>query len=187
MTSDETFYTLKAKGVTCRTDMGLYSSSSSSNILRFASVYGAPQQVKAIFSVIATFNEVILLKDDSQVRLARSYNSSLRFRGFSIGYGKQHGIIWDEKTGEDCIIWTSRDERLKALYNALSKRKVPFDKAWLPKLELLLGRGGFLSLLQGWGGIGGYECSWDDDAICDKIVKVLTNKVKRQALEKAAA
>ncbi len=189
MTSDNNVQvpTIAIKGVSCKTDMGLYSNQYSDNTLSLLSFYGAPQQVKAIFSLLATGREAYVKDGDDTIKVIRNHNTSLRFRGYSMGYGKQFGLLWDEKIDEKCIIWTSPAERENALCAAFAKRKIPFDKSWLLNLETVLGKEGYFSPLRGWGGLGGYEVSWDDNAICDVIVSLLTKSVKRRSREKVAA
>jgi len=183
MTSDDSeFAILSAKGVICKTDVGLYSNYYSNNIVYFLSIYGAPQQVKAIFASLATGQRLEVTSGNESFSLSRDYQSSLRFKGFSVGYGKAHGIIWQENIGQKCVIWTSPEERDIAFLNAISKRKIPFDKSWLQKMEVALKQKGFLTPLLGWGGIGGYVAKWADDAICELIVTSINRKVKRKVV-----
>jgi len=167
--------TIKVGGVSCKSDMGLYDKK---DYVYFLSIYGSPQQVKAIFSLLVMGRELLLIRDDNgAISLKRRWGGNFRFRAFSLGYGKRHGLIWSEGIGKDIIMWTSPEERLKALYSAISKRRIPFDRQWLPKIEVLLLRNNYLEELKGWGGTGGYNCNWDDDAICDLIAEeVLQNK-----------
>ncbi len=145
-------------------DMGLYDSSYSANKTYFLSIYGAPQVVKAVFSALATGRE-LTVNDDLKIQRGDDH---LKFRGFSLGYGKQHGLIWIENLGENVVLWTSRDDRLKALYSAIARRNVPFDRDDLPKIEKILLKSGHLTRLDGWG-VEGYLCDWRDDEICDLI------------------
>jgi hypothetical protein len=163
--------TIKAGGVSCKSDMGLYGAYNS-NYIYFLSIYGSPQQVKAIFSLLALGREILLIKDEEVISpLRREFWSNFRFKSFSLGYGKRHGLAWSEGIGKDIIMWTSPEERLNALYSAISKRRIPFDRQWLPNIEALMLENNYLEELKGWGGAGGYNCKWDDDAICDLIAE----------------
>lgn len=175
MTYTKVIAEIKAKGVLCKTDMGLYEPSYN-NYLRLLSIYGSPQQVKAIFGVLASGYDCRVTIDSKEITLERRY-SSLRFRSTSLGYGKRHGLIWSEGIGKNTIVWLSPEEKLKALRSAISRRRVPFDKSWINSIEEILLAEGYITELHGWGGIGGYKCDWDDDAIChliaEKIIKPL--------------
>jgi hypothetical protein len=162
---------LKSSGIICRTDVGLYNEN---NTAYFLSVYGSPQQVKGIFSSLATGRDVQLLqgKDTLVDVLKRDYSDTLRFKGGKIGYGKQYGIIWSESIGEDVVFWMSKSDRLNVLSHTLNKRKIPYVKDWLPKMETVLQNEGYLTGIKGYGGCGGYICEWDDDAICDLLVEL---------------
>ncbi|MDP1340916.1 hypothetical protein, partial [Klebsiella variicola] len=69
------------------------------NEVHFLSVYGAPQQTKAIFSALAAWKELQIGDDEF-----RRPPDSLRFRGYSLGYGKHHGIIWTDRLDVSLII-----------------------------------------------------------------------------------
>lgn len=164
MTSDNSVKTITHKGVTCKSDMGLYLDGDYNKTVFILSVYGASQQVKAIFSAFSLGNNILL---DKTV-LTRDWSTSIRFKGRSLGYGRYHGMLWTDDI-KDHVIWTVPEERIKALQSALSRRPIPFDKQWLPEIEVLLLRNNFLTELKGWGGISGYRALWDDDAVCDAI------------------
>ncbi len=165
MTSNEsTLCTVEHEGVSCKSDAGLYRERYGKE-LQFLSIYGAPQQTKAIFSALAASKE--LLVGDDEFRRARD---ALRFRGFSLGYGKHHAIIWTAQLDVTLIVWTSDEEKRSRLRNILSRRRIPYEPQHLARLEKLLVDHGYLMALAGWGSIGGYACDFDDDAICDLIV-----------------
>lgn len=42
---------------------------------------------------------------------------------------------------------------------------------------------GYIVELKGWGGAGGYECRWDDDAICDLIAVEIIKKEREPLLQ----
>jgi hypothetical protein len=167
---------IRCGGVTCKSDLGLYSDHFRSNYVYFLSLYGSPQQVRAIFSLLSTRRELEVIAGGEKIYIQREYQSGLRFRGYSIGYGKQHGIIWVEDIAERIVFWISPEEKLKAMHYALSRRKIPFDPSWVSAIEDLLKRNDYLESLKGWGGVGGYICRWDDDAICDLIAERLKKK-----------
>ena len=164
MTSDE-IKTVRHKGVTCRTDMGLcLDRGHKENHLYLVSVYGATQQVKAVASAIASSNAVFM----EGVFLYKSQGSCVRFKINSIGDGKSHGIVWIDEL-KSHVIWTEPSEEMKALDAALSRRRIPYDREWLLDIRDLLIENSYLTRLEGWGGLQGYHALWDDDAICDLV------------------
>jgi len=156
-------------------DLCLYTEGYSSNPVKLMSIYGAPQQVKAVASALLGFKNLeVTEKDGTATRLSRSY-LNYRFRSFSLGYGKCHGLIWEE--GSSWVFWTETEDRLRVVEQALSKRKIPYETSWLPQLEEILIDKELLQSLSGWGG-GGYDLSsLDDDKACDLIVKRVIPKV----------
>lgn len=174
---------IKSGGVTCLSDYGVYDPNYSKNLVKIMSIYGSPQQVKAIFGLLSTTRKVEANIGGETLSLYRSLNS-MRFKGFSIGYGKQWGIIWDETISENTIIYTNPAERTEAFVKALSKRKIPYDASILEDIIKILTKNGHAEKLEGWGGAGGYTCSWNDDAICDNIARQIFG-LKRTALRAA--
>ncbi len=175
--------TIKSGGVSCKSDMGLCDNLSDYSHLYFLSIYGSPQQVKAIFSLLASGHKIEVIIEERKIDLERKWGCSLRFKGINLGYGKRHGLVWTENIGKDIIIWTSPEERMKVLYSAISKRRIPFEKVWLPEIEQLLLKEEYLVKLKGWGGAGGYECRWDDDAVCDLIAEEILKKERESLLQ----
>jgi hypothetical protein len=153
----------------------LFTEGYSLNPVKLLSIYGAPQQVKAVASALLGFKSLETSeKDGTETRLSRSY-LNYRFRSFSLGYGKCHGLIWEES--DSWVFWTETEDRLRVFEQALSKRKIPYETAWLPQLEEILIDKELLQNLSGWGG-GGYDLSsLDDDKACDLIVKRIVPKV----------
>lgn len=162
--SDHTIITVEHEGVVCKSDAGVYSDGYQ-NEIHFLSIYGAPQQTKGIFSGLAAGKE-LQIKDDE----FRRPRDALRFRGYSLGYGKHHGIIWTDKLDVSLIIWTSEEEKQARLRTILARRRVPYDPDDFGRIEQLLLEHGYLSPLESWGRIGGYACDFNDDAICDLIL-----------------
>ena len=106
MTSnDPVILTVEYEGVLCKSDAGVYGQGYE-NELHFLSIYGAPQQTKAIFSALAASKELQIGDDEFQ-----RPRDALRFRGYSLGYGKHHGIIWTDRLDTSLIIWTSEEEK----------------------------------------------------------------------------
>lgn len=157
---------IKHKGVEVLSDLCLYDNN---NEIVLLSLYGATQQVKAIFAAIASGYEINV---EDSISLQRVY-SPVRFRGTSIGYGKQHGLIYAEDlAAEKYVIWRNPNERVERLIETLSGRRIPILKEWMPWLEGLLKENEVLLPLHGWGGEG-YECMWDDNYICTLITQYL--------------
>jgi hypothetical protein len=149
-------------------DLCLFTEGYSSNPVKMLSIYGAPQQVKAVASALLGFKDLENSEQDgTKTRLSRSY-LNYRFRSFSLGYGKCHGLIWEES--DSWVFWTKTEDRFRVFEQALSKRKIPYQKDWIPQLEEILTDKKLLQNLSGWGG-GGYDLSsLDDDEACDLIV-----------------
>ena len=172
---------IKAKGIQCKTDIGLYDASYyHNNFLKILSLYGSPQQVKAIFGILASGDSCQVIAEDKEVWIRRDHYKELRFRSMSLGYGKKHGLIWVGDINRSTIIWFSPEEKLKALHSAISKRRIPFDRAWTDSIEKILLEERYITKLQGWGGIGGYKCNWEDDAICNLIAeKIIKSSIQK--------
>jgi hypothetical protein len=177
MTSnDSVILNVEHEGVLCKSDAGVYREGYE-NELHFLSVYGAPQQTKAIFSALAAFKELQI--GDGAFRRPRD---SLRFRGYSLGYGKHHGIIWTDRLDVSLIIWTSQEEKFIRLRIILSRQRIPYDPHDLARIEKLLVEHGYLIPLESWGSIDGYACDFNDDAICDLLlVKIYHPKARKAA------
>jgi hypothetical protein len=165
MTSNSSIYEVSFKGVVCKSDCGLFERQNGHNSLTFLSIYGAPQQTRAIFSALASNNAVEVNGEE----LYRD-RPALRYRSTSIGYAKQHALIWTEEMGQSVVVYTSEEERLNRLRYALSKRRIPYDPARVLELEQLLLGNGYLEQLEGWGPVSGYRCVFDDDTICALIL-----------------
>jgi len=181
--SDKKYAFLKKDGIAVKTDIGLYSEGYVSPILLLASVYGAAQQIRALFSMLS-MNYSLSYEpfDGDTVTLYRETKGLLRLKSTSIGYGKQHGLIWADYSyfkDTKIIYWFSPEEKDAALYSVLSKRRIPITKHWLPWVERLLVDNEYFIPLRGWGGIQGYLCEFSyssDDYICDLLCEKL--KVK---------
>ncbi len=104
---------------------------------------------------------------------------------FSIGYGKVHGLLWQENIDRDAVFWLSPEERDCAIRAAISRRTIPFLPEWLPAIEQIFIEQEIFAPLQGWGGAEGYEATWKDDLVCDLIVEKIF-KTKKRSIKKAA-
>ncbi len=172
---------VKMGGVTCISDMGLYHNIWGSKYVKLLSVYGAIQEVKAVLAGIASgkYIEVSGIGE-----LERYYGEAMKFRIVPVGYGKRNGLIRSEKIGESIIFWVSPEEKFNALALGLSKRKIPFCPELIPGIEKLLLNEGYFEELEGWGGISGYQCNWNDDQICTLIGnKILARKREKDGIK----
>ncbi len=178
MTSDS-ICEISFKGIVCRADVGLYErrNGGGANTCVLLSLYGAPQQTRGIFAALASNNPVVVDGRDGE-ELYRE-RPALHYRGMSIGYAKQHALVWTEELGRSMVIYTSEEERINRLHHVLSKRRIPYDSACVRQLETLLLEKGYLQPLEGWGPVNGYRCTFDDDAICDLIITRLYGKKLR--------
>lgn len=93
--------TIRSCGVAVKSDFGLYNDSGGNKTLILLSIYGSPQQTKAVFSALAESKAVKVLPDSYEL----TRPSSLRGRGRSIGRGRHHMVIWSEEGLADGIIW----------------------------------------------------------------------------------
>ncbi len=172
--SDRVILSVEYEGVVCKSDAGVYGDGCE-NELHFLSIYGAPQQTKAIFSALATWKDLQIADDEF-----RRPSDSLRFRGYSLGYGKHHGLIWTDQLDISLIIWTSEEEKNSRLRNILSRQRIPYDPHDLTRIEALLVEHGYLTPLDSWGSIGGYACDFNDNAICDLMLAEIYHQRSRK-------
>ncbi|MEW6542446.1 MAG: hypothetical protein AB1411_02420 [Nitrospirota bacterium] len=161
--------TIRGQGVTVRSPLALYEAATPNRIV-LLSVYGSPQQTRAISALLAT-GQVLLADGPAGQLIELRRPEQLRIRGRAIGYGKQHLLLWDEQIRDTHVIWMSPDRKLASLQDALNLRTIPFDPAWLPAMDTLLTEGDYFEPLAGWGPAQGYRVRWDDAAICDALVK----------------
>jgi len=171
MTSNE-IRLVQCGGVSCKSDAGLYLENSYRSTLKFISIYGSPQQVRAIFALLVANETIEVIDGEGKTILVdRGWYDGMRLKTFPLGYGKRHGLIFIEGLGKGAILWTSPEEKERALFSALSKRRIPFDREWLPRIEEVLVEDDQLIPLHGWGGLNGYDCSLNDDKVCDLITE----------------
>lgn len=159
--------TIKIGGVIVKSDVGLYEDSGSVKKMVLLSVYGSTQQTKAIFASIASAKQVLVLPDNIFIR--RCSNTTIRGRGYSVGYGKSQMIIWDENICENAV-WFG-DGRKQSFERLIESRKIPFDTEFSEKFEKLLLKKKKLLELGGWGGLQGFAPKFSDDEACDLIIE----------------
>jgi len=176
MTSDD-LKVIRMGGITCLSDMGLYQNKGNSNWIKLLSLYGSPQEVRAVLSGIVSRKWIEV---SGIGETGASYDEKFRFKTTLIGYGKRHGLLRSEDGEGSLILWLSPEEKIDALNLALSKRKIPFTPEFVPDIEKLLLRKGFLEELSGWGGISGYLCNWNDDKICDLIGEKILSRLRKR-------
>lgn len=163
---------IRSGGVSCKSDAGLYLAGPYKSTLKFLSIYGSPQQVRAIFALLVANQTIEVIDGEGRiVYLDRGWVDGMRLKTFSLGFGKRNGLIFIEGLGKGTILWTSPEDKERKLFSALSQRRIPFDREWLPELEALLLEDDQLSPLSGWGGFEGYDCSLNDDKVCDLITE----------------
>lgn len=161
---------IRTSGVLVKSDMCLwepFTYDSHSGAIIFISIYGATQQVQAIFAALAAGKDIRI--EDEVFRLKRT-ESPISARSRAIGRGKRHMLIWSPETVESSAIWM-KDEKERAIEDFLVHRKVPYDKEYLEDFEVRLLDEGMLKPLSGWGDIHGYSLQ----SYCDK--KSIDNKL----------
>jgi hypothetical protein len=153
------------EGVMCQADAVVVMN----HEIQFLSIYGAAQQTKALFSALAGSRFVEVAGN----RYNRP-NTGMRYKGFSIGWGKSHGVIYSEEVGNSLILWSSIQEKERRLRQILSRRRIPYAKKDLPLIERLLLDFEYLSRLEPVVGvIDGYYCEFNDNEICDHLIRTI--------------
>jgi hypothetical protein len=160
---------VRYEGVSCGTDAVLVEGE---DTIQFLSIYGAPQQTKGIFSALAA-SKLVSIGEDFYSRPPQA----MRYKGFNLGYAKSHGVIFSEDLGRSIILWTSDEEKERRLRQALTRRKIPYDPKDLGELEKILRDHDNLRPLRTLvGAIAGYRCEFNDDEICDHLVRTIYRK-----------
>lgn len=175
-------YQIYSCGLTVKSDIGIYNSDDAILLL---SIYAVPQQVKALLARLVMGENISLLLGEDKHSLHKNWRSNYRMKTFSIGYGKVHGLLWQEDIDQNTVLWLSPKEKDWAIRAAISRRTIPFLPEWLPTIEQILIEQEIFTPLQGWGGAEGYEALWKDDLVCDLIVEKIF-KAKKRSLKKAA-
>jgi len=145
-------------------DMCLYSSQYSQNMFHVISFYGTPREVTHMTTAIWGLD--VIRTEDSQ-RIIKPYRD-IRCITRAIGYSKRHCLMFDEKVVRNLVVWPEGGDKEEAIFRALSERKVPILKEWVPIVEMALVENEMFTPLGGWG-LEGYEAKWDDDQICDLV------------------
>jgi hypothetical protein len=153
------------KAVCVLSDLCLYGDG-----VKLLSIYGAPQQVKAVGSALLNFRGLEI--PDEKIELLRTH-ANYRMKLFSMGYGKAHCLIWDEGIGRSWFFWLKPEDKIKAFQQALHNRKIPYTLEWLPQIENLLLDNNQIEKLHGWGAEGYDMTELDDNEACNLIVKNL--------------
>ena len=133
------------------------------------SLYGSESVIRGIFSAFATNNEVVVGNNDRQV-LGKGWEGHLRFKGWKMGYGKYHALIWNEDFVSECITAVGQASEVEAWETFFRKKKVPILKPWIPRLIPILIRDGLVEELEGIN-IKGWLWTASDDTVCDRIVE----------------
>jgi len=166
---------LNYKGVAVQSDLCLYERGRDDNHnLMLLSIYGTAQQVKAIFSAIASFNCVSVASGG--MTISRAHQSVIHGRGTGIGYGKQHFLIWDDSIETDAAVWFKKEGKegeKTALKTFLDGRKVPYEDGFLGFIKKALIKDKDACKLGGWGCLEGYMLDFEDDDLCNEIVQGL--------------
>ena len=175
MTSPEIAH-VRYEGISCKADAVVVEGAA----IQFLSIYGAPQQTKGIFSALAA-SRLVTIGEELYSRPPQA----MRYKGFSLGYAKSHGVIYSEDLGRSIVLWTSIEEKERRLRQALGRRKIPYDPKDFGKFERILRDNEYLVPLHTLvGSISGCRCEFNDDAICDHLVQTLYRK---RASDAAAA
>ena len=91
-------------------------------------------------------------------------------------------MIFSEDLGRSIVLWTSVEEKERRLRQALGRRKIPYDPKDLHTLERILRDNEYLVPLHTLvGAISGCRCEFNDDEICDRLVRNLYQKRARDA------
>ena len=168
---------LSCRGIVCKSDFGLYEKRENGS-LYLLSIYGAPQQTKAMLSAYASYKTITANTGDV---FCRSHNP-LRFKTYPIGYGKSHGLLHVDNLGKKVVAWFTPEEKISRFAAAISKRKIPYELRLLPEIINLLLDNEIIEELGSWGGIDGHLCNWgNDDYICDLICSEILGRKRLAA------
>lgn len=152
------------------------------NKLILLSCYGSESQIKGIFANLGQYNNVEIITEKEKFEVKR-YWSHIRLKLIKIGYGKYHGIIYNEQISEYLIIFP--DESLEQSYSRFfNKRRVPILNEWIPEFHRLALAEKLLVPLNCIG-IQAYDLYVSEDSICDFIVKHIKT-LKNSCLQKVA-
>lgn len=161
---------ITVRGIQCKSDLALFSSHGFTHLL---SLYGATQQVKAACALFVGYEVLHAHHADQAVQIKRVRDVHYRIRVSSIGHGKAHGLIFIEDGQDSVIVWAPPKTEDEAFLAFLRSRRIPLLDEWLPALKPLLLNSNCLYPLEGWGAQGYCinDAAWNDDLVCDLIVK----------------
>lgn len=156
------------KGIKAIGDMTLWrKSQQGSATVVLLSLYGSESQLRGIFSALATNNEIAL---NNSIEIQKGWDGHLRFKGWRIGYGKYHALVWNEDLVSDCIMVFDPAKEIEAWETFLQKKKIPFIREWTFSLVSILLRDNLVEELEGIN-LKGWLWTTQDDTVCDRIVE----------------
>ena len=159
------------RGIKATGDMALWRHPNSDYApIVLLSIYGSESQVRGIFSAFATNLEVVVGNDDNRQDLGKGWEGHLKFKGWKMGYGKYHALIWNEDFVSECITVVGQSSEGDAWEAFLKKKKVPFLREWIPRLVSILEREGLVEILDGMN-LKGWLWTASDDTVCDRVVE----------------
>ena len=169
-TRRETFQ-VAFRGIKAVGDMALWKKphDDSSATVVLLSLYGSESQLRGIFSALATNNEVTLTEGDGYTDLVKGWDGHLRFKGWRIGYGKYHALVWNEDLISDCMMVFDPVKEIEAWEVFLQKKKISFLREWTFSLVSFLLRDELVEELEGIN-LKGWFWKTADDTVCDRIV-----------------
>ncbi|MDI1472107.1 hypothetical protein QI155_06100 [Thermodesulfovibrio sp. 1176] len=145
------------------------------------SCYGSESHIKGIFANLGQGYDVEIITSKEKLEASR-YWSQIRLKLIKIGYGKYHGVIYNQKINEYLIIFPG--ETLEEAYSRFfEKRRVPILNKWISEFHRLAITEKLLAPLNCIG-IQAYDIYVSDDSICDFIVKNIKT-LKNSCLQKA--
>jgi len=179
--------TIRNRGVFVRSDMCLYEQfdyDEHAGAVVLLSIYGADQQVQAIFASLVADKDIRV--EGEPMRLRRS-GSHLVSRSRVLGRGKRHMLIWNHRKMESSPIWMRDDEKDQAMENFLMNRKVPYDKEYLDAFEQKILEERILVPLEGWGSVRGYLVpDSSSEHLDNKLCKYMLEVIREDTDEKEA-
>lgn len=172
-------FNVKCGGIQIKGDMLI---ADRNDRLILLSCYGSESAVKGIFANLGQGNEIEIISEKEKIKVRR-YWSQIKLKLAKIGYGKYHGIIYNQEINEYLIIFP--DETLEQAYSRfLAKRKVPMLNEWISKFHELAIEKKLLVPLNCIG-VQAHDIYVGEDSICDFIVKNI-KILKNSCLQKAS-
>lgn len=174
-------FTIKYSGIQIKGDILICEGEKYGKII-LLSCYGSESHIKGIFANLGQNNSIKIITSSGSFEISR-YWSHIRLKLSKIGYGKYHGVIYNQDIKEYLIIFPG--ETIQQAYNRfLTHRRIPILNEWIPEFhKLAIQQKLFVPLKTI--GIKAYECYVNDDSICDFIVSNIRT-LKANSLQKAA-